>query len=81
MDLDKFTIFERVATLVSEQLDFERDKIELDTSFEEIDADSLDILELMMTLEEEFGLEVEDEEVGNIETVGYLVDYIREHTS
>ena len=79
--MDKFTIFERVATLVSEQLDFERDKIELDTSFEEIDADSLDILELMMTLEEEFGLEVEDEEVGNIETVGYLVDYIREHTS
>jgi acyl carrier protein len=56
----------------------EEDTISLETSFkDDLNADSLDLVELIMALEDEFGLEVEDEEVENIKTVGDAKEYIK----
>jgi len=51
-------------------------ELNMDTTFEDIDADSLDIVELVMALEEEFDLEISDQEIENIKTVGDVVRYI-----
>ncbi len=69
-------IFSKIKALIVEQLDVEEEKINLETTFEDIDADSLDVVELVMALEEEFDLEIADEEVENIKTVGDIVSYI-----
>ena len=74
-------IFEKVRSLISEQLDIDEDKITPETTFEDIDADSLDVVELVMALEEEFDLEIADEEVEKIQTVGDVVGYIEKHLS
>lgn len=69
-------IFSKIRALIVDQLDVEEEKINLETTFEDIDADSLDVVELVMALEEEFDLEIADEEVENIKTVGDIVSYI-----
>ncbi len=69
-------VFKKVKSLVSDQLDAEDSEITLDTTFDSLDADSLDIVELVMALEEEFDLEISDEEVEKIKTVGDVVSYI-----
>lgn len=74
-------IFSKVKALIVEQLDVEESKITLETTFEDIDADSLDVVELVMALEEEFDLEIADEEVENIKTVGDIVSYIEGRAS
>ncbi len=74
-------IFEKVKSLISEQLDVEEEKITLETTFEDIDADSLDVVELVMALEEEFNLEIADEEVEQIKTVGDIINYIEKQIS
>ena len=51
----------------------------MESSFEDLDADSLDIVELVMSLEEEFNLEISDEEVEKIKSVGDVVRYIEAH--
>ncbi len=72
-------IFEQIKSITAEQLDIEEDEITLDTSFvDDLDADSLDIVELMMTLEEEFDLEISEEDAEKIVTVGDAVAYINE---
>ncbi len=71
--------FEQIKSITAEQLDIEEDEITLDTSFvDDLDADSLDIVELMMTLEEEFDLEISEEDAEKIVTVGDAVNYINE---
>ncbi|MBS4030962.1 MAG: acyl carrier protein [Clostridiales bacterium] len=72
-------VFSKIKGLISEQLGAEEANIALETSFEDLDADSLDIVELVMSLEEEFNLEISDEEVENIKTVGDVVRYIEAH--
>lgn len=69
-------VFAKVKGLISEQLSVDEDEITMETSFEELDADSLDIVEMVMALEEEFNLEISDEEVEKIKTVGDIVKYI-----
>ncbi len=69
-------VFEKVRSLISEQLDIDEDKITPETTFEEIDADSLDVVELVMALEEEFDIEIADEAVENIKTVADIINYI-----
>ncbi|MBT9167111.1 MAG: Acyl carrier protein [Syntrophomonadaceae bacterium] len=71
--------FARVKGLISEQLGVDEGEITKETSFEELNADSLDIVELVMAIEEEFKLEISDEEVEKIKTVGDVVRYIETH--
>lgn len=74
-------IFDTVKTLLAEQLDANEDDITLDTSIiDDLSADSLDVVDLIMSLEEEFDLEVPDEDIETIKTVGDLVKYIEDHT-
>lgn len=72
-------IFAKVKALISEQLGVDEADIAKETTFEDLDADSLDIVELVMSLEEEFNLEISDEDVENIRTVGDVVQYIEAH--
>lgn len=71
--------FAKVKGLISEQLGVDESEMTKDTSFEELNADSLDIVELVMAIEEEFKLEISDEEVEKIKTVGDVVRYIEAH--
>lgn len=70
-------VFERVKTIIVDRLDVEEDKITLEASFkEDLEADSLDVVELVMELEDEFDMEIADEEAEKINTVGDAVNYI-----
>ncbi|MDD9806209.1 MAG: acyl carrier protein [Gammaproteobacteria bacterium] len=73
-------IKDRVRKIVAEQLSIEEDKVTEDASFvDDLNADSLDTLELVMALEEEFECEIPDEEAEKITTVKQAVDYIEKH--
>ena len=73
-------VFERVKEVLTEQLGIEESDITEEASFQEdLDADSLDLVELIMSLEEEFGMEISDEEAEKIVSVQDAVDYINEH--
>ncbi|MGB4504949.1 MAG: acyl carrier protein [Syntrophaceticus sp.] len=76
--LDGHGIFEKVKSIITEQLGVEGEEVTLTTSFEDLNADSLDIVELIMAFEEEFDMEIPDEEAEKIQTVGEVVDYIRD---
>ena len=74
------TTVERVTKLVCEQLGVEEDEVKPEASFvEELGADSLDTVELVMALEEEFETEIPDEEAEKITTVKEAIDYIVSH--
>ena len=63
--------------ILAEQFDVEEDKVTADTDLQEdLGADSLDVVDLLMSIEDEFGVEVPDDEIENIKTVGSLVSYI-----
>ncbi|NOZ63981.1 MAG: acyl carrier protein [Caldiserica bacterium] len=73
-------IEERVKKIVVDQLGVREDQVKLNASFvDDLGADSLDTVELVMALEEEFDLEIPDEDAENIRTVGEAVEYIKEH--
>ena len=70
-------IFKTVSKLLSEQFGIEAKDITEDTSLEDLGADSVDIVELSMAMEEEFGIdEMSEDDLANIHTVGDLVNYI-----
>jgi acyl carrier protein len=72
--------FEEVKATLVELLGVEESKITLDAKFrEDLEADSLDLVELIMAFEEKFGSEISDEDAQKITTVGELIDYIDEH--
>ncbi len=74
-------LFERIRDLLAEQLDIEPSTITMDSDImEDFDADSLDIVDMVMTLEDEFEVEVPDEVVENLRTVGDVVRFIEENT-
>lgn len=74
------SIEERVATIVNDVLGVEEDRIKPEARFrEDLEADSLDLVELIMQFEEEFGGEISDEDAQTIETVGQAVTYIQTH--
>ncbi|HHZ16480.1 MAG TPA: acyl carrier protein [Peptococcaceae bacterium] len=70
-------VFGRIKALVAEQLRVDEEKITLETTFDELDADSLDVVELIMALEDEFDIEIPDEDAEKIKTVGDAVEYIK----
>eukprot|EP00922_Rhytidocystis_sp_ex-Travisia-forbesii_P017356 GHVS01025884.1.p1 GENE.GHVS01025884.1~~GHVS01025884.1.p1 ORF type:complete len:168 (+),score=64.42 GHVS01025884.1:120-623(+) len=74
------TVMEDVQAVVVEQLSVEKDKVQPESNFiKDLGADSLDSVELVMALEEKFGVEIPDEEATNIKTVQQAVDYIEKH--
>lgn len=73
-------VLERVQKIVAERLNVEEDKVTPEASFkEDLEADSLDVVELVMELEDEFDMEISDEDAEKIVTVGDVIDYINSH--
>ena len=74
-------VLEKVKAILSEQFDVEEDSITAETTLaDDLGADSLDVVDLLMSIEDEFEVEIPDEEVENIKTVGALVEYIGGHS-
>ncbi len=74
------SVEERVKKIIVEQLGVKEDEVKDNASFvDDLGADSLDTVELVMALEEEFGVEIQDDEAEKIATVQQAVDYINEH--
>ncbi|HZA88664.1 MAG TPA: acyl carrier protein [Solirubrobacterales bacterium] len=73
-------VLERVRSHLATELEVEPDRIKNDTRFrEDLDADSLDLYELVMELEDTYGIKVSEEEAARIENVGQAVDFVIEH--
>ena len=74
--------FDKVKEVIMDKLGVDEDKINIKASFvDDLGADSLDTVELIMQLEEEFGMEIPDEEAEKLTTVGSAVDYIDSHAN
>ena len=72
----------KVMDIIAEQLQVDREQVTLEASFvDDLGADSLDTVELVMALEEEFDVEIPDEEAEKIRTVGDAISYLKEHVS
>lgn len=70
-------VFNRVKNIIVDRLDVEESKVKMEASFkDDLEADSLDVVELVMELEDEFDMEIADEEAEKINTVGDAVNYI-----
>lgn len=74
-------IFEKVRSIIVDQLDVDEDKVTMNSNIQDdLGADSLDVVDLVMSFEDEFDLEIPDDQVENIKTVGDVVKYIEEKT-
>jgi acyl carrier protein len=74
------TTYDRLKKLIVEQLGVDEEEVTPQASFvDDLNADSLDLVELIMSLEEEFGMEISDEDAEKIQKVQDAVDYIEEH--
>jgi acyl carrier protein len=70
-------VLEKVKVILAEQFDVDEDTLQNDTDLQDdLGADSLDVVDLLMSIEDEFEIEIPDEEIENIRTVGELVNYI-----
>ena len=75
-------IFEQVKKILCDQLDLEEEQVNEDSEvIDDLGADSLDIVDLVMTLEEEFDTEIPDEVIENLKTVGDIVKYIEDRVA
>ena len=71
-------MLEKMREIIAEQLNCDGETIGLDSSFkDDLGADSLDLFELVMALEEEYGLEIPAEELADVETVGDVIEYLK----
>ncbi len=70
-------VFERIKEILADQLDADLDKMTMESDIaNDLGADSLDVVEMLVTIEDEFNITVEDEEIENIKTIGDLVKFI-----
>ena len=70
-------VLEKVKVILAEQFDVDEDSLQNDTDLQDdLGADSLDVVDLLMSIEDEFDIEIPDEEIENIRTVGELVNYL-----
>ncbi len=75
-------MFERIRDLVAEKVGVEPDEITMETSFaDDLEADSITLFELVMALEDEFEIEIDDESIEQITTVGDIVNYLEDNTN
>ena len=73
-------MFEKIRACIASQLSIDEEEIKMESSFiNDLGADSLDIVELIMALEEEYDIEIPDEDVEKIVTVGDIVEYVKAH--
>ncbi|MEE1184646.1 MAG: acyl carrier protein [Acutalibacteraceae bacterium] len=71
-------VFEKIKKILADQLDAEESQMTMETKIEEdLSADSLDVVELLMSIEDEFNVEIPDEEIENLKTIGDVVGYIQ----
>jgi acyl carrier protein len=76
------SVYERVRSIVSERLGVDEDKVTMDAEFiGDLNADSLDLVEVIMAMEQEFDTEIKDEDAENIRSVADAVKFIEEHTN
>lgn len=71
-------VFEKVQEIIVEELGKETEEVKMDTTFEELDADSLDVFQVISEIEDEFDIQIETED--GLKTVGDLVAYVEEKT-
>ena len=72
-------MLEKMREMIAEQLDVEAEDITMETRFkEDLEADSLDLFELVSSLEDEYGIEIPSEDLDSLTTVGAIVDYLKE---
>lgn len=72
-------MFEKIRDLVAEKVGVEPEEITMETSFaDDLEADSITLFELVMSLEDEFNIEIDDESIEQIKTVGDIVNYLEE---
>lgn len=73
-------VFDKVKELIADQLDVDADSVTTSSNIQDdLGADSLDVVDLVMSLEEEFDIEIPDDAVANIKTVGDIVKYIEDN--
>ncbi len=78
---DLVMIFEKLKDIIAEQLSVEADEVSLDSNIQDdLGADSLDVVDLITTIEDEFDISIPDEAVEEIKTVGDIVNYIEKNT-
>lgn len=72
-------MFEKIRNLVAEKLNVDIEDIKMETSFsDDLEADSISLFELVMSIEDEFDIEIDDDNIENISTVGDIVHYLEE---
>lgn len=75
-------VFEKIKEMLAEQLDADAESMTPETDIaDDLGADSLDVVELLMAIEDEFEVEIPDEEIENLKTIGALVEYIQNNSN
>ena len=75
-------VFDRIKEILVDQLGVDESEVTMEAAFiDDLAADSLDVVELIMTMEEEFGIEIDEEDVESLTTVGAAVEYIKAHSN
>ena len=72
--------FEKIKDILSEQLGISQDDLTMDSAIEDLGVDSLDLVEIIMALESEYDIDISDDDVEKIKTVGDIVNYIKDKT-
>jgi len=76
MSIERADTYSKIADIVAEKLDIEKATLSEGSTFQDLGADSLDMVEIIMKLEEQFGIEVNDEDAEKLENVGQAVEYV-----